>query len=212
MRTRWSDPETDEAKQVTSPVSLVVSAFASLPDVRGTLTPQIAQDSVLVLVDLGAGRDRLGGSILAQTRGEFGGAVPDLDDPARLVALVDAVNSLRAEGLLTAYHDRSDGGLWAAAVEMALAGGVGVDLDVASVPGLFAEELGAVLGGVVRGGGGVGGRLGGGRILVGCGVAGARGERRPPATRGAGGARAPACAGPRRTRVSCCSCGFRPRA
>ena len=146
MRTRWSDPETDEAKQVTSPVSLVVSAFASLPDVRGTLTPQIAQDSVLVLVDLGAGRDRLGGSILAQTRGEFGGAVPDLDDPARLVALVDAVNSLRAEGLLTAYHDRSDGGLWAAAVEMALAGGVGVDLEVASMPALFAEELGAVLG------------------------------------------------------------------
>ena len=146
MRTRWSDPETDEPKQVTSPVSLVVSAFASLPDVRGTLTPQIAQDSVLVLVDLGAGKGRLGGSILAQTRGEFGGVVPDLDDPARLVALVEAVNALRAEGLLTAYHDRSDGGLWAAAVEMALAGGVGVDLDVASVPGLFAEELGAVLG------------------------------------------------------------------
>ncbi|MET0468004.1 MAG: phosphoribosylformylglycinamidine synthase subunit PurQ, partial [Aeromicrobium sp.] len=95
--------------------------------------------------DLGAGRNRLGGSMLAQVRGEFGGTVPDLDDPARLVALVDGVNALREAGLLLGYHDRSDGGLWAAVCEMAFAGGVGVDLDVDDLAALFAEELGAVL-------------------------------------------------------------------
>ncbi len=143
MRTRWAAGA--NTKQVTSPVSLVVSAFASLADVRGTLTPQVGADQALLLVDLGAGADRLGGSMLAQVNGAFGEVVPDLDDPARLVALVEAVNALRSRGLVAAYHDRSDGGLWAAAVEMALAGATGLDLDVASVAALFAEELGAVL-------------------------------------------------------------------
>ncbi|WP_052462200.1 phosphoribosylformylglycinamidine synthase [Nigerium massiliense] len=143
MRTTWSDA--DGAKQVTSPVSLVVTAFASLTDVRGTLTPQVAPGQTLLLVDLGAGADRLGGSMFAQVNDAFGDAVPNLDDPARLVALVDAVNELRDAGLIAAYHDRSDGGLWAAAVEMALAGSTGLDLDVASVAALFTEELGAVL-------------------------------------------------------------------
>lgn len=145
MRSRW---EVDGvARQVTSPVSLVVTAFASLPDVRGTLTPQLhpEDDTVLVLVDLGAGADRLGGSVFAQTADAFGGSVPDLDDPARLVALVDAVNALRADGLIAAFHDRSDGGLWAAACEMAFAGGCGVELEAPSVAALFSEELGAVL-------------------------------------------------------------------
>lgn len=109
MRTRWSDAD-GQPRQVTSPVSLVVSAFASLPDVRGTLTPQLRPDSALLLVDLGAGADRLGGSMLAQVRGEFGGAVPDLDEPGRLVALAGALTELRAAGLVTSYHDRSDGG------------------------------------------------------------------------------------------------------
>lgn len=145
MRTRWTDAAGHD-RSVVSPVSLVVSAFAALGDVRGTLTPQVSDGSVLYLVDLGAGRDRLGGSMLAQVSGRFGTTVPDLDDPARLVALVAAVNELRDRGLITAYHDRSDGGLWATACEMALAGGVGVELDVASVAGLFSEELGAVLG------------------------------------------------------------------
>ena len=145
MRTRWTDPATNEPLQVISPVSLVVSAFAALPDVRGTLTPQLTAGSALLLVDLGSGADRLGGSILAQVGGEFGGAVPDLDDPARLIALVDAVNDLRDRGWLTAYHDRSDGGAWAAACEMALAGAVGVDLEFPSVAALFTEELGALL-------------------------------------------------------------------
>lgn len=143
MRTRWTVD--GEVRQVTSPVSLVVSAFASLDDVRGTLTPVAGPDQTLLLVDLGAGADRLGGSILAQARDSFGGAVPDLDDPARLVSLVAAVNELRSRGLVAAYHDRSDGGLWATACELAFAGYVGLELAVPSVAALFAEELGVVL-------------------------------------------------------------------
>lgn len=144
MRAKWQD-EAGETRQVTSPVSLVVSAFVSLDDVTGTLTPQVAAEQTLLLVDLGAGADRLGGSMLAQVGGEFGGRVPDLDDAARLVALVDGVNALRRDVLVAAYHDRSDGGLWATAVEMALAGAAGLDLEVGSVAQLFSEELGAVL-------------------------------------------------------------------
>ncbi|HEX7638576.1 MAG TPA: phosphoribosylformylglycinamidine synthase [Burkholderiaceae bacterium] len=129
MRTRWSDG--GQQKQVVAPVSLIVSAFASVADVRGTRTPQLADvDSSLILVDLGRGRNRLGGSVLAQTLQQFGDAVPDLDDPQLLVSLVDAVNALRAQGLLLAYHDRSDGGLWAAACEMAFAGHRGLSLNV----------------------------------------------------------------------------------
>jgi len=146
MRTRWTDPVSGDARQVTSPVSLVVTAFAALPDVRGTWTPQLRDGSALLLVDLGAGRDRLGGSILAQVAGVFGGEVPDLDDAQRLVSLVAALAELRSRAVAVAYHDRSDGGLWAAVCEMAFAGAVGVELDVPSVAALFAEELGVVLG------------------------------------------------------------------
>lgn len=130
MRTQWS--EGDQAKKVTSPVSLIVTGFASIADVRGTLTPQLeaTQDTTLVLVDLGRGRNRMGGSILAQALAQPGGAVPDLDDAKDLVNLVNAVNALRAEGRILAYHDRSDGGLLAAACEMAFAGHVGVALNV----------------------------------------------------------------------------------
>jgi phosphoribosylformylglycinamidine synthase len=130
MRTQWKSGEA--ARKVTSPVSLIVSAFVSLDDVRGTLTPQLeaTQDTTLVLVDLGKGRKRMGGSILAQALQQPGGAVPDLDDAQDLVRLVDAVNTLRGQGRLLAYHDRSDGGLFAAACEMAFAGQVGVSLNV----------------------------------------------------------------------------------
>nr|WP_300150078.1 phosphoribosylformylglycinamidine synthase [Propionicimonas sp.] len=145
MRTRWTDAS-GEARQVTSPVSLVVSAFASLDSVAGTWTPALPSGTALVLVDLGAGRNRLGGSMLAQVTGQFGDEVPDLDDPSRLVALAAALADLRSQGLATAYHDRSDGGLWAAVCEMAFAGSTGVQLDVRSVPELFSEELGVVLG------------------------------------------------------------------
>ncbi|HMA06353.1 MAG TPA: phosphoribosylformylglycinamidine synthase, partial [Ramlibacter sp.] len=130
MRTQWR--EGDENRKVTSPVSLIVSAFASLADVRGTLTPQLdaSQDTTLVLIDLGKGRRRMGGSILAQTLDQVGDRVPDLDDPQDLMRLVAAVNELRAQGSILAYHDRSDGGLFAAACEMAFAGHVGVSLNV----------------------------------------------------------------------------------
>lgn len=130
MRTQW---QADGAtKKVTSPVSLVVTAFASVADVRGTLTPQLEAtgDTTLVLVDLGKGRNRMGGSILAQVLEQPGGAVPDLDDAQDLVNLVNAVNALRRDGRILAYHDRSDGGLLAAACEMAFAGHVGVALNV----------------------------------------------------------------------------------
>jgi len=125
MRTKWDD------KQVTAPVSLIVTAFASIADVRGTLTPQWQrEDSCAILIDLGQGKHRMAGSILAQTLNQFGSDVPDLDDPQLLVSLVNAINELRAAGKLLAYHDRSDGGLWAAACEMAFAGQTGLSLNI----------------------------------------------------------------------------------
>ncbi|HXE78568.1 MAG TPA: phosphoribosylformylglycinamidine synthase, partial [Rhodanobacter sp.] len=138
MRTQWSAPQGesdtgDAPKKVTSPVSLIVTAFATLADVRGTLTPQLdatEADTTLVLIDLGRGQNRMGGSMLAQTLDQVGEAVPDLDDPQDLVHLVNAVNTLRAQGKILAYHDRSDGGLFATVCEMAFAGHVGVSLNV----------------------------------------------------------------------------------
>ncbi len=138
MRTQWTEPQGPSGdggakKKVTSPVSLIVTAFATLTDVRGTLTPQLDAtelDTTLVLIDLGRGQHRMAGSILSQTLGQSGDVVPDLDDPAQLVALVNAVNALRADGKILAMHDRSDGGLFAAACEMAFAGHVGVSLNV----------------------------------------------------------------------------------
>ncbi|HEY4068959.1 MAG TPA: phosphoribosylformylglycinamidine synthase, partial [Burkholderiaceae bacterium] len=118
-------------RAVISPVSLIVTAFATLADVRGTLTPQLQPgDTTLILIDLGQGRNRMAGSMLAQVLNQFGSTVPDLDDPAQLKSLVAAINVLRGQGKLLAYHDRSDGGLWAAACEMAFAGHLGVSLNV----------------------------------------------------------------------------------
>ena len=131
MRTQWKDG--DQAKKQSSPVSLIVTAFATLPDVRGTLTPQLnatEADTTLVLIDLGRGQNRMAGSILAQSLNQEGADVPDLDDAQDLVQLVKAVNTLRDQGKLLAYHDRSDGGLFAAVAEMAFAGHVGVSLNV----------------------------------------------------------------------------------
>jgi len=137
MRTRWSESDTrsgagaNETKQVTAPVSLIVTAFATLADVRATLTPQLQPgETTLVLIDLGNGKNRMAGSMLAQVLNQFGSTVPDLDEPARLKALVKAINRLREQGRLLAYHDRSDGGLWACACEMAFAGHLGVSLNV----------------------------------------------------------------------------------
>jgi phosphoribosylformylglycinamidine synthase len=131
MRTQWKDG--DAQKKVVSPVSLIVTSFATLQDVRGTLTPQLdatEEDTTLVLVDLGKGQCRMGGSILGQVLDQAGDTVPDLDDAKDLVSLVNAVNALRAKGQILAYHDRSDGGLLAAVAEMAFAGHVGVALNV----------------------------------------------------------------------------------
>ena len=130
MRTKWQDP-TGQARQVTAPVSLIVTGFVTLADVRGTLTPQLQPgDTSLILIDLGQGRMRMAGAMLAQVLGQFGDVVPDLDEPALLKALVAAINQLRAAGQLLAYHDRSDGGLWATVCEMAFAGQLGVSLNV----------------------------------------------------------------------------------
>ena len=135
MRTQWQTE--GQTRKVTSPVSLIITAFASVHDVRGTLTPQLdnqLEDSSLLLIDLGKGEKRMGGSILEQVLGDAGrpsfDVVPDLHDAQDLIALVNAVNALRAKGLILAYHDRSDGGLLAAAAEMAFAGHVGVALNV----------------------------------------------------------------------------------
>ena len=130
MRTKWTD-DNGATQQVTAPVSLIVTAFAALDDVRATLTPQLQPgDTTLILIDLGRGQRRMGGSILAQSINQFGDTVPDLDDPALLKSLVAAINELRAQHKLLAYHDRSDGGLWAAVCEMAFAGHLGVSLNV----------------------------------------------------------------------------------
>ena len=131
MRTTWTDG--DEKKKVTSPVSLIVTAFASLADVHGTLTPQLNRDeadTTLILIDLGKGQMRMGGSILAQTLNCEDGDVPDLDEPKDLINLVNVINALRAKNQLMAYHDRSDGGLFACVCEMAFAGNVGVALNI----------------------------------------------------------------------------------
>ncbi len=151
MKTVWQEQAGEQA--VTSPVSLVISAFAAVSDARRTLTPQLrtdAGDSALMLVDLGRGRNRLGGSVLAQVYGALGDTAPDLDRAEDLVALFDTVQALNVDGRLLAYHDRSDGGLFVTLVEMAFAGHTGLDVQLdglGSEPlaALFAEEPGAVL-------------------------------------------------------------------
>ncbi|MGC8702829.1 MAG: phosphoribosylformylglycinamidine synthase [Thiomonas sp.] len=144
MHTRWE--QDGQPRSVTAPVSLVVSAFATLPDVRGTLTPQLRLDapSSLILVDLGQGKKRMGASILAQTLGAIGDRTPDLDSPQLLTSFAAALAALRAAGQMWAYHDRSDGGLWAAVCEMAFAGhcGVSLNLDILMMDGGEADDWG----------------------------------------------------------------------
>jgi phosphoribosylformylglycinamidine synthase len=133
MRTKWEDQGV--AKEVVAPVSLIISAFAPVEDVRGHLTPQLrrveeAGDSVLIAIDLGRGKHRLGGCILAQVTQQVGDTTPDVDDPQDLKQFFAAIQALNSDGKLLAYHDRSDGGLWATVCEMAFAGHVGVSLNV----------------------------------------------------------------------------------
>jgi phosphoribosylformylglycinamidine synthase len=152
MKTVWQTPER-ERREMTAPLSLIISACAPVTDVRTTLTPELrtdAGDTDLVLIDLGRGRNRLGASCLAQVYGQLGDAGPDLDDPGLLKRFFAAVQELNAEGLLLAYHDRSDGGLFVTLCEMAFAGhcGLTADLDLLGdddLGALFSEELGAVI-------------------------------------------------------------------
>ena len=150
MRTVWE--EDGEEKSVTSPLSLIVTAFAPVDDARLSLTPELQHeaDSILLLIDLGFGQNRLGASALAQVYGAIGNEAPDLEDPAKLRGFFDAIQRLLREQRLLAYHDRSDGGLAATIAEMAFAGGTGVNLELESLSGstlgkLFNEELGAVV-------------------------------------------------------------------
>ncbi len=150
MKTSWRDGGRD--RKMVAPLSLIVSAFAPVRDVRRTLTPQLRLDlgpTTLLLVDLGNGHDRVGGSCLAQVYGQLGETAPDCEDPGRLAAFFSAIAELREKSLLIAYHDRSDGGLFTTIAEMAFAGGCGVDVDLGEVANvaaaLFSEELGAVV-------------------------------------------------------------------
>ncbi|WP_313224743.1 phosphoribosylformylglycinamidine synthase [Stutzerimonas nitrititolerans] len=154
MKTRWDEEGAE--KSVTSPMSLVVSGFAPVVDVRQTLTPQLRLDkgaTDLILIDLGRGQNRMGGSILAQVYGKLGRQAPDVDDAEDLQAFFAVIQGLNADGLLQAYHDRSDGGLLTTVLEMAFAGHCGLNLnldglldDADEVPAvLFSEELGAVI-------------------------------------------------------------------
>jgi phosphoribosylformylglycinamidine synthase len=174
MKTVWA--EQGETRTVAAPVSLIASAAAPVNDIRASLTPQLrleGGESLLILVDLGAGRNRLGGSILAQVSAQIGNEAPDLDDPRRLADFVATLRDLTRAGDVLAYHDRSDGGLFATLAEMAFAGrcGITVNLDVLAMDAvaqdagdfkvrseqvavrrhelilraLFSEELGAVL-------------------------------------------------------------------
>ncbi|HEX8788479.1 MAG TPA: phosphoribosylformylglycinamidine synthase, partial [Telluria sp.] len=145
MRTTWNDE--GEAKAVVSPVSLIVSAFAPVPDVRKTLTPQLrldAGETSLILIDLGRGKNRLGASALAQVTQQLGNDSPDLDNPADLKAFFAAIQQLNGDAKLLAYHDRSDGGLYATLCEMAFAGraGVSVNLDILTMEGEHASDHG----------------------------------------------------------------------
>ena len=151
MRTAWMDAEGRD-RAVTAPLSLIVSAFAPVEDARQALTPHLRRDvndTELVWIDLGGGKRRLGGSVLAQVYGQLGDVAPDLDDPSHLAAFFATIQELHAEGLLLAYHDVSDGGLFATLCEMAFASRCGLEiaLDAHADPlaALFAEELGAVV-------------------------------------------------------------------
>jgi phosphoribosylformylglycinamidine synthase len=158
MKTKWTDDKGDHT--VTAPMSVIISAFGPVEDARLGLTPQLQPpkkigDSVLVLIDLAAGKQRLGGSCLAQVFNQLGNECPDVDSPAALKAFwkfMQQNRGLGKESLMYAYHDRSDGGLLTAVLEMCFAGRLGCELDLSSyirdsdvLSALFNEELGAVI-------------------------------------------------------------------
>lgn len=155
MKTAWEE-DNGEQKSVTAPLSLIVSGFAPVTDVARTQTPQLRTDAGetdLILVDLAAGQNRLGGSALAQVYRQVGAVAPDLDDPEDIKAFFAVIQGLNDDGKLLAYHDRSDGGLFVTLAEMSFAGRTGVDIKLDGLAEdesqfareLFNEELGAVI-------------------------------------------------------------------
>jgi phosphoribosylformylglycinamidine synthase len=151
MKTQWD--ENGEQKSVTAPLSLIITAFGRVDDVRKTVTPQLRTDkgeTSLILVDLGAGKNRMGASSLAQVYKQLGDVTPDVDSPELLKGFYNAMQALVADNKLLAYHDRSDGGLFTTVAEMAFAGHTGVTIDLDGLSGsdieaLYNEELGAVI-------------------------------------------------------------------
>lgn len=151
MKSVWNDGEIE--KSVTSPLSLIISAFAPVNDVRQTLTPMISNqiaESQLLFIDLGGKKNRLGGSALCQVYNSLGDEPADLDAPSVLINYFNAITSLKRSGLIHAYHDRSDGGLFATICEMIFAGHVGLKINISGMGAdafsiLFNEELGCVI-------------------------------------------------------------------
>jgi len=150
MKTQWN--ENGEEKSVTSPLSLVITAFGRVEDIRKTVTPQLRTDkgeSRIIAIDLSGGKNRLGASCLAQVYKQLGTETPDVDNAEQLKGFFNAMQTLIRDNKLLAYHDRSDGGLFTTVVEMAFAGHTGVDIDLSTLSGtdlevLYHEELGAV--------------------------------------------------------------------
>ncbi len=151
MKSVWD--EGDKNKSVTAPLSLIITAFAPVKDIRNTLTPQLktdAGDTRILFVDLAQGQQRMGGSALAQVYNQIGDTAPDLDNAEDFKTAFNAIQALNAQGCLLAYHDRSDGGLFVTLTEMAFAAHVGLDIDItalgnSTINSLFNEELGAVI-------------------------------------------------------------------
>ena len=157
MKSVWDDTDTNngkgENKSVTAPLSLIITAFAPVKDIRHTLTPQIKTnkgDTRLLFIDLAQGQQRMGGSSVAQVYNQLGDSAPDLDNPQDFKEAFNAIQDLITDGCLLAYHDRSDGGLFTTLTEMAFAGHVGLNVDITAlgadaINSLFNEELGAVV-------------------------------------------------------------------
>lgn len=149
MKTRWQ--EGTEQREMTSPLSLVITAFARVEDVRRTVTPQLqTEDNALLLIDLGAGHNTLGATALSQVYRQLGDKPADVRSAEQLKGFFNAIQALVAEQKLLAYHDRSDGGLLVTLAEMAFAGHCGMEADIATLgsdhlAALFNEELGAVI-------------------------------------------------------------------
>lgn len=146
MKSSWSENGKD--KSVTSPLSLIITAFSKTPDVRLQITPLLdtTTDSELLLIDLGLGQNRMGGSCLAQVFNQIGNIAPNLDDSALFKRFFTVINQLNKDGLISAYHDRSDGGVITTLLEMAFASHTGLTINTdASIESLFNEELGCVI-------------------------------------------------------------------